>query len=190
LNGLPRLVFVDDLGDAFSESLPLDWMAEWLPQMGQAPHNWLILTKRPSRALRFSQKHPFPPNVWVGTSVTSKKVLKRVDYLRRIEATVRFISAEPLLGPLDSLNLDGIHQVIVGGESGPNFRPMDNLWARDIRDKCVAAGAAFYYKQSASMKSGVQPFIIERDGSRWAWHQVPGKMLAPYLYTPHHLPVL
>jgi len=107
-------------------------------------------------------------------SVTSAATLKRVDILREIPVQTRFISAEPLLGPLGALDLSGIHQVIVGGESGPRFRPMEQSWAREIRDACLAQGSAFYFKQSASRRSGEAPCLVEADGSRWQWHQIPG----------------
>ena len=139
LNGLPRLIFCCDLGDPFSESLPLDWLAPWLPKLAVSPHQWLLLTKRPSRARRFFDAHQAPPNVWQGTSVTSAATLRRIDELRHVRVATRYISAEPLLGPLGKLNMDGIHQIITGGESGPKSRPFNQAWARDIRDQCVAS---------------------------------------------------
>ncbi len=174
LDGLPRLIFCCDLGDPFSESLPLDWLEPWLSRLSYSAHRWLFLTKRPSRARKFALAHPLPDNLWLGTSITSAGNLRRADELRRTPAAVHFISAEPLLGPLPNLNLEGIDQVIVGGESGPKFRSFEQIWAREIRDACVAQGSAFYFKQAAGRRSGTAPYLIEADGSCWQWHQVPG----------------
>ena len=174
LDGLPRLIFPCDLGDPFSESLPLDWLAPWLPKLGASPHQWLFLTKRPSRALEFWRAHPAPTNIWQGASVTSLATLKRMEILREVPVRSRFISAEPLLGPLGKINLSGIHQVIVGGESGPKFRPMEQAWAREVRDNCLNQGTCFYFKQAAGRRSGTDPWLVESDGSQWQWHQIPG----------------
>ncbi len=179
LDGLPRLIFCDDLGDPFSESLPLDWLAPWLPRLGASPHRWLLLTKRPSRAAQFWAAYAAPPNIWQGVSVTSGATKARIDILRGINVAVRYISGEPLLGPLGDLNLAGIHQVIVGGESGPRYRPMEQAWAREIRDACRAQGAAFYFKQAAGRRSGTAPYLVEEDGSCHQWHQIPGALHAP-----------
>ena len=124
LDGLPRLIFCCDLGDPFAESLPLDWLAPWLPQFADSPHHWLFLTKRPSRARRFFQDHHAADNMWLGVSVTSSATLQRIDELQKLDTSTRFISAEPLLGPLGKLNLAGIHQVIVGGESRPGLQAL------------------------------------------------------------------
>ena len=171
LNGLPRIIFLNDMGDTFTESLPVDWLAPFLSQIAESPHQWLILTKRPRRFAEFAGQHPLPKNVWAGTSVTGPGTLKRVTELLRVPATIRFLSAEPLLAPVDlsmPLGLEwsdvqgswidnrewvlsgkprGISFVIVGGESGPGARPMNPDWARMIRDQCVAAGTAFFMKQ-------------------------------------------
>ncbi len=184
LDGLPRLIFCCDLGDPFSESLPLDWLAPWLPKLADSPHYWLLLTKRPPRARRFFDTHPAPDNLWQGTTVTGPATIARSDDLRQVAVKTRFISAEPLLGPLNGLNLAGIHQVIVGGESGPRFRPFEQSWAREIRNDCVAQGSAFYFKQQAGRRSGTAPYLVEADGSCWQWHQVPGKMNPPIHVHP------
>jgi protein gp37 len=110
-------------------------------------HQFQVLTKRPERAARLSQHLIFTPNIWIGTSIENMSVSKRADALRGIPADVRFISAEPLLGALDDLNLEGIHWVIGGGESGIGFRACDPAWARGLRDNCYRQGVAFFWKQ-------------------------------------------
>jgi protein gp37 len=150
LDGLPRLVFLDDEGDTFTESLPLDWLAPLLPDLAASPHQWLVLTKRPRRLAEFSQRHRLPPNLWPGTSVDTRANLTRLDDLRRVRGGgVRFLSAEPLLEHLGPLDLGGIHWVIAGGESGPNYRPMDPAWALAVRDACRRPKIPFFFKQSS-----------------------------------------
>jgi len=116
-------------------------------------HNYQVLTKRPSRAARFWRRNPdlfgggpIPPHIWIGTSVESEDVAYRVDHLRLVPAVVRFLSCEPLLGPM-RLKLEGVHWVIVGGESGIDYRPLNLDWAREIRDQCLAASVPFFFKQ-------------------------------------------
>jgi protein gp37 len=110
-------------------------------------HEFQVLTKRPERALRLADELEWPDNVWLGTSVEDMRVAKRVDALRDTPAAVKFVSAEPLLGPLDTLDLDGIDWVIGGGESGIGARPCDPAWARGLRDNCARHGVAFFWKQ-------------------------------------------
>lgn len=154
LDGLPRLIFLNDMGDSFTESLPLDWLAPDLPRMATSPHQLLLLTKRPRRMAEFSRSHPLPANVWPGTSVTSMATLSRIEALRGVVGGgVRWVSAEPLLeylGP--DLDLDGIDWVIVGGESGAGYRPMEQAWALSISGACRRAGIPFFFKQSAGLR--------------------------------------
>jgi protein gp37 len=110
-------------------------------------HTYQILTKRPQRLARLGQSLPWPPHIWIGVSVESNDYAWRADYLRQVPTAVRFISAEPLLGPVDELNLEGLHWVITGGESGTGHRRCDPAWVRDVRDRCVAAGVAYFHKQ-------------------------------------------
>jgi protein gp37 len=159
LDGLPRLVFLNDMGDTFTESLPLDWLAPLLPDLAASPHEWLVVTKRPRRMAEFSRRHRLPPNVWPGTSVTTRATLGRLDDLRQVAGGgIRFLSAEPLLEDLGPLDLSGIHWVIVGGESGPGYRPMDPAWALAVRDACRRHRVPFFFKQSAAYRpeTGVQ----------------------------------
>jgi Bacteriophage protein gp37 len=181
LDGMPRLVFCCDLGDPFSESLPTDWLTPWLQRLAASPHRWLFLTKRAARARQFWSEHVAPANVWQGVSVTGPETKARIDTLRQIDVKVRYVSAEPLLGALGELDLTGIHQVIVGGESGPRFRPFEQSWAREIRDACVAQSTAFYFKQTAGRRSGTAPYLVEEDGARWQWRQIPGNLIPPTL---------
>lgn len=153
-----RRIFVNSMSDVFHAQFSLGQIQRVFDVMVRAPqHQFQLLTKRPERALRLASKLPWPSNVWIGTSVESLDVAHRVDSLRAIEgAAVRFVSAEPLLGPLDQLDLEGIHWVIAGGESGKGHRVVDREWARALRDHCVHSGVAFFWKQwgGATPKSG------------------------------------
>ncbi|HLT09519.1 MAG TPA: phage Gp37/Gp68 family protein [Micromonosporaceae bacterium] len=144
----PRTVFVNSMSDLFHARVPLDYVRQVFDVMAATPrHTYQILTKRATRLARFAPKLPWPPNVWIGVSVEDESQLERVEYLRRVPAAVRFVSAEPLLGPLTSLDLSGIHWLIVGGESGPRARPIAAEWVRQLRDRCVAMNVAFFFKQ-------------------------------------------
>lgn len=127
-------------------------------------HTYQLLTKRPRRLVRMASDLPWPRNVWVGVSVEQQGQAWRVVELSRVPAAVRFISAEPLLGPLD-LDLAGIDWLIAGGESGPHHRPMDERWALDLRDQCASSGTAFFFKQWGGVraKTGGR----ELDGRTW-----------------------
>ncbi|MHB1957258.1 MAG: DUF5131 family protein, partial [Sulfobacillus sp.] len=134
----PRRVFVNSMSDVFHPDVPDTFIADIFAVMAQTPqHTYQILTKRPERLARLAGCLPFPPHVWIGTSVESREVMSRIRWLREVPAAVRFLSCEPLLGPLPQLPLEGIHWVIVGGESGPHARPMHPEWVLDIRDQCV-----------------------------------------------------
>jgi protein gp37 len=115
----------------------------------------------------------------LGASIENRKTLGRLDALRASAALVRFLSVEPLLEDLGALDLRGIQWVIVGGESGPDFRPMQHEWARAIRDQCVAAGVPFFFKQSAARRTEVGTRLVEADGSRSTWNQYPGERTPP-----------
>src|SRR6266487_3376792 len=134
----PRRVFVNSMSDVFHAHFSLTLIQTIFEVMNQATwHQFQVLTKRPERALRLADKVTWAENIWMGTSVEDMRVAHRVDHLRRIPAAVRFISAEPLLGPMDNLCLDGIHWMIGGGESGIGFRAVDPAWARGLRDLCL-----------------------------------------------------
>jgi protein gp37 len=144
----PKQIFVNSMSDLFHDDVPLEYIQRVFSVMNQANwHQYQVLTKRAERLEELSPKLPWAAHIWMGVSVESEKFLSRVDCLRRTEAQVKFLSLEPLLGPLPEMNLRGIDWAIVGGESGPGARPMDAMWVTDIRDQCVRANVAFFFKQ-------------------------------------------
>ncbi|MFE9405308.1 DUF5131 family protein [Streptomyces sp. NPDC006530] len=144
----PRTVFVNSMSDLFHARVPLDFVRQVFSVMADTPqHTYQVLTKRARRLRRIADDVEWPPNLWMGVSVESEGELSRVDDLRSVPASVRFLSCEPLLGPLPSLSLDGIGWVIVGGESGPHHRPLEESWVLEIKDKCTAADIPFFFKQ-------------------------------------------
>jgi protein gp37 len=145
---LPRLIFVNSMSDVFHERVPLSYVKEIFDVMVECPqHTFQVLTKRPERASELASQLAWPKNVWLGTSVEDERVLHRVDALRATPATVRFLSCEPLIGPLAKLSLRLIHWVIVGGESGPGARPMAEEWVLQIKRRCETASVPFFFKQ-------------------------------------------
>lgn len=144
----PRIVFVNSMSDLFHEAVPLDYIQDVFRVMKRAHwHTFQVLTKRADRLRRLDAELPWSPNVWMGVSVETSQYLDRVDGLRSTAAHIKFLSLEPLLGPLPDLDLSGIHWVIVGGESGPGARPMDAAWVRDILEQCQSARVPFFFKQ-------------------------------------------
>ncbi|MCD6098781.1 phage Gp37/Gp68 family protein [bacterium] len=144
----PRLVFVCSMSDLFHPDVPTSFIRKLFEIMSNLEqHTFQVLTKRPERLLRLSELLPWTRNIWVGTTVEKDKYYHRIYSLVKVPAKVRFISAEPLLGPLHNLPLKGINWVIVGGESGPGARYMSPAWVREIRDQCVDYGVAFFFKQ-------------------------------------------
>jgi protein gp37 len=144
----PMRIFVNSLSDLFHEDVSLDVIRRALGVMAECrQHTFQILTKRSKRLLQLSPHLHFPGNVWVGVSVEDHRVAQRIRDLQQVPATVRFLSLEPLLGPLQRLPLDGIHWVIAGGESGPNARPVSIDWIRSIRDQCANKNVPFFFKQ-------------------------------------------
>jgi protein gp37 len=143
-----RIIFVNSMSDLFHENVPLAFIKKVFAVMEETPqHTYQVLTKRAERLEALAKKLPWPKNVWMGVSVESKDYQFRIDHLRRTKARTKFLSLEPLLGPLDNLNLRGIHWAIAGGESGPGARPMPKEWVRSIRDQCINADIAFHFKQ-------------------------------------------
>jgi protein gp37 len=194
----PRTVFVNSMSDLFHAKVPRDFVAQVFAVMSCTPrHTYQVLTKRPERMQRlltshawwtafaaemvelregtapvaygYDGDHPALPNVWLGTSIESDDHTKRADALRNTPAAVRFISAEPLLGPLPSLDLTDIDWLIAGGESGPGARPIHPDWVRDLRDRCQAAGTAFFFKQWG----GRTPKANGRDLDGRTWDEYP-----------------
>ncbi len=143
----PRLIFVNSMSDLFHEDVPARFVRDVFAVMERASwHTFQVLTKRPERAVALSARLPWPENVWMGVSVENQRWTTRIDALRETGAATKFLSCEPLLGPL-RLDLRDIDWVIVGGESGPRARPMRADWARDVRLQCEAAGVPFFFKQ-------------------------------------------
>jgi len=167
----PRMIFTCSMADLFHEEVPLSFLRRVFNTMCQAHwHTFQVLTKRAQRLAEVAPELPWPPNIWIGTSIERQDYVWRSDYLKTVPAQVRFLSCEPLLGPLD-LDLTSIHWVIAGGESGPGARPMQSEWVRSIRDQCVAAQVPFFFKQwgGAYDKRGHDRAIL--DGK--LWHEWP-----------------
>lgn len=163
----PRVVFVNSMSDLFHEEIPDDFIAQVFETMGRAHwHVFQILTKREERLAAMAPDLPWPPNVWMGVSVENRRFVHRVDSLRDVPAAVRFISAEPLLGPLDDLRLDGMGWVIVGGESGAKHRPIRAEWVRTVRDACFAANIPFFFKQWGGLRAKSGGRLL--DGQEWS----------------------
>ncbi|MEO8718587.1 MAG: phage Gp37/Gp68 family protein [Burkholderiales bacterium] len=144
----PRVVFVNSMSDLFHEDIPLQYLQRVFSTMRECPqHTFQVLTKRSERLAELAAQLHWPRNVWMGVSVEDSRVLSRIRDLRAIPAAVRFLSLEPLIGPLDELPLEGIHWVIVGGESGPRARPMRKEWVDSIYRQCRSAAVPFFFKQ-------------------------------------------
>lgn len=166
----PKLVFVNSMSDLFHARVPLSFIRDVFQVIADTPqHTYQVLTKRAVRARKLASGLDWPANLWLGVSVENADVLHRVDELRRVPAAVRFLSCEPLLGPLDSIDLTDIDWVIAGGESGPNYRPMDLAWARAIRDACRHANVAFFFKQWG----GRTPKALGRALDGRTWDEMP-----------------
>ncbi|RYC71259.1 DUF5131 family protein [Spirosoma sordidisoli] len=144
----PRTVFVNSMSDLFHKNVPLAFIQKVFNTMNECfQHTFQVLTKRGDLVEQYSDQLIWTPNIWMGVSVEDERVINRIDHLRKSGAQTKFLSIEPLLGPLPSLNLAGIDWVIVGGESGRNPRPMKEEWVQDIRIQCEEQGVAFFFKQ-------------------------------------------
>lgn len=162
----PRRVFVNSMSDLFHARVPREYVVRIWEVMAQCPqHTFQVLTKRPERMARFTVEYPAPPNVWLGTSVEDLRVVQRIDHLRGCPAPIRFLSCEPLIGPLPDLNLVGVHWVIVGGESGRHHRPIDPEWVRDIQGQCIRAEVPFFFKQWGGLTPKSKGRLL--DGRTW-----------------------
>lgn len=151
----PRLVFVNSMSDLFHDQVPEGFIRDVFDTMAAADwHTFQVLTKRADRLLELAPRLPWPRNVWMGVSVENSDYAWRIDRLRQVPARVRFLSLEPLLGPIPKLSLTGIDWVIVGGESGPGARPMDAAWVRQIHRRCDSEGVAFFFKQWGGTQKG------------------------------------
>lgn len=164
-----RRVFVNSMSDLFHEDVPVDHIRAVFDVMVRTPqHSYQILTKRAERLAEVANKLPWPDNVWMGVSVESNEYLTRVDALCETPARIKFLSLEPLLGPLDGLDLRGMDWVIAGGESGPGARALNPEWVRDIRDICIAAMVPFHFKQwGGAVKSTTGRMLDGRTWDQW-----------------------
>ncbi|MGH3929611.1 MAG: DUF5131 family protein [Pseudonocardiaceae bacterium] len=162
----PRMIFVNSMSDLFHAKVPLSFVREVFAMIADTPqHTYQLLTKRAHRLRRIADQLDWPANLWMGVSVENAEVLDRVADLRHVPAVVRFLSCEPLLGPLDGIDLTGIHWVIAGGESGAEARPVHPVWIRQLRDTCTTTGVPFFFKQwgGRTAKSGGRAL----DGTTW-----------------------
>ena len=176
----PRLVFVCSMGDLFHEKVPDSFVKEVFSVMNRADrHIFQVLTKRSERMLALADSLVWTDNIWAGVTVEAAAYLKRVEHLRQVPARVRFVSFEPLLGPIHELDLHGVDWVIVGGESGPGARPMKPDWARRIRDACVSQGVAFFFKQWGGVRRKERGRLL--DGK--LWDQMPALLNSPAIPT-------
>ncbi len=161
-----RRIFVNSMSDLFHEDVPDKYVASVFDVMRRASqHEFQVLTKRATRMAELASSMRIPDNVWMGVSVENAKYATRIDELRKVKASVRFLSIEPLLGPISALNLRGMDWVIVGGESGPRARPMEAAWVRVIRDRCVAEAVPFFFKQWGGVRKHVTGRVL--DGRTW-----------------------
>lgn len=143
-----QMIFVNSMSDIFHEDVPLEFIQKVFDVMRRANwHTYQVLTKRSERLLELDSKIAWPPHVWMGVTVENADYAYRIDHLRQTSAAVKFLSLEPLLGPIPNLDLKGIHWAVVGGESGAGARPIDPTWVTDIRDQCLRANVPFFFKQ-------------------------------------------
>ena len=166
----PRVIFVNSMSDLFHKDVPVEFILRVFDTMRRASwHTFQVLTKRSDRLLEIDDQIAWPANVWMGVSVENDKYAFRADDLRSTHAQTKFLSVEPLLGPVPSLNLQGIHWVIVGGESGPGSRPMEEAWVKQVRDNCVASEVAFFFKQWGGVNKKRAGRLLENE----IWDQLP-----------------
>jgi protein gp37 len=171
----PRTIFVNSMSDLFHEAVPASFIERVFAVMSECPqHTFQVLTKRADRLAELAPQLPWPANVWMGVSVEDTRVVDRIDRLRNVPAAVRFLSLEPLIGPLNRLELGGIDWVIVGGESGPGARPMELAWVESILRQCRSAGVAFFFKQWG----GVRKSTTGRELHGRTYDEYPARRLA------------
>jgi protein gp37 len=172
----PRMIFVNSMSDLFHKDIPKSHIAAVFDTMEKADwHIYQVLTKRSSLLMRFINERyrmrPAPTHMWFGVSVENEPATSRITHLQKANAGVRFLSVEPLIAPVGHLDLRGIHWVIVGGESGPSARPMNAAWAIDVRNQCLAAGVAFFFKQWGGRSPKTGGRLLEGR----EWNQFPRK---------------
>ena len=174
----PRSVFVNSMSDLFHETVPETFIRQVFEVMIHAHwHTFQVLTKRAERLADLAPGLPWPPNVWQGVSVEDAQYIGRIACLQKVPAAIRFLSIEPLLGPIEDLPLTNIDWVIVGGESGPHHRPLDSAWVRNIRDQCRAAGIPFFFKQWGGRTPTAGGRLLEGR----VWNEMPSRNQAATL---------
>ncbi len=162
----PQTIFVNSMSDLFHKNVPVEYIQKVFDVMKQAFwHRFQVLTKRSERLAEIGEDLDWTQNIWMGVSVESQKYTYRIDHLRETNARIKFLSLEPLIGPLNNLNLTGIDWVIVGGESGPRARPMEESWVTEIREQCLDAGVAFFFKQWGGVNKKKTGRLLE--GRTW-----------------------
>ncbi len=158
----PQLIFVNSMSDLFHDDVPLDFILKVFDTMRKAKqHHFQVLTKRSKRLVKLSSEIQWPENVWMGVSVENQDYIFRIDDLRKTAAKIKFLSLEPLIGELKNLNLTHIDWVIVGGESGPGARPIEEKWIIDIRDQCQEASVPFFFKQWGGLNKKQNGRLLE-----------------------------
>ena len=187
-----RMIFVNSMSDLYWEQVPLDSIKRVFEVMNEChkrglKHKFQILTKRSRRLLEMASALKWTPNIWQGVSVENQDWTCRLDDLVQVPAAVRFVSVEPLLGPVDlSAWLPELHWVIAGGESGPNYRHMDPGWVRDIRSQCEKYRVPFFMKQHSARRPETCPYIIEEDGSETVYRQYPQQQSPSFIKLERH----
>jgi protein gp37 len=168
--GKPRVVFVNSMSDLFHKDVPLEFIKRVFKVMNECQkHQFQVLTKRPERLAEVAGELNWTPNIWMGVTVENDAYTHRIDLLRRVPAKVRFLSIEPLIGPLSALNLSKIHWVIVGGESGPGARPIEEAWVKKIQNDCRRQKVAFFFKQWGGVNKSRTGRLL---GGR-EWNEMP-----------------
>lgn len=166
----PQTIFVNSMSDLFHKDVPIEFILRVFDVMRHANwHTFQVLTKRAERLEELSPSIEWPDNVWMGVSVETSDYTYRIDHLRRTGAKIKFLSLEPLLGPLHNLKLDGIQWAIIGGESGPGARPLDPVWVADIRDQCIRAKVPFFFKQWGGVNKKKAGRLLEGR----TWDEIP-----------------
>jgi protein gp37 len=162
----PQVIFVNSMSDLFHKDVPLDFIQSVFDVMKRAHwHQFQVLTKRSERLMELSPKLEWTDNIWMGVSVENADYTFRIDHLRKTGAKTKFLSVEPLLGPIPKMNLKGINWVIVGGESGPGARPIEREWVVDIKDQCLKAKVPFFFKQWGGVQKKKAGRLL--DGRTW-----------------------
>lgn len=175
--------FIASMGDIFHASVPDEFIRAMWDYLLDSDAIFMLLTKRIDRAA--SWPGPWPKNIWLGTTCGHPMTKWRIEYLRRSLAQTRFVSMEPLLGSMLPLDLTGIDQAIVGGESGNGFRKMNMEWAREVLKCAQRDGAAFFYKQDSAYRTETRPWLVDADGLKLEYHQFPGELRKPILIGPN-----